>query len=65
MQDLHCTDPAQKNHVLDTFPTVDRADYLAPARQRELDHTDDGAICLKDLDHQVGVDYLSDDLCNG
>ena len=57
MQDLHCTDPAQKNHVLDTCPTVDRADYLAPARQRELDHTDDGAICLKDLDHQVGVDY--------
>ena len=39
-QDLYNTDPTQE-----TCPTVDHAEYTAPTRQCELDHTDQGSIC--------------------
>ena len=43
---------------------LDHADYTAPTRQRELDHTDhtDQESALKDLDHHERIDYLSHDL---
>ena len=37
-------------------PVLDRADYVAPIRQRELDDTDHrGVSALKDLDHPVRI----------
>ena len=38
--DLQSTDPTQE-----TSPGADRAGYMAPTRQRELDHTDQGPAC--------------------
>ena len=44
-----------KKHVLD------RVDYTAPTRQHELDHTDQKPISPeRSIDHQAGVDFLSD-----
>ena len=38
-----------RKHVL-----VDHADYVAPARQQELDPTDQESICpLEDVDHEL------------
>ena len=47
-------------------PALDHADYTALTRQHELDHTDhtdhtdQDYICPERLDHQVGIDDLSD-----
>ena len=43
-----------RKHVLD------HADYTAPTRQHELDHTDQEYLpCLANLsDHELGNDYL-------
>ena len=39
VQDLRSTDPTNRKYVLD------HADYTAPTRQNELDHTDQECIC--------------------
>ena len=62
MQDLKSTDPTQEKMCC-----VDDADYTAPTRQHELDHTDhtdhtdqeSTVSALKDLEHQEGMYYLS------
>ena len=39
--------------------SIDHADYIAPTRQREPDHTNQGSICPERstaVDHQVGID---------
>ena len=53
--------------VLSTDPTQElipyHADYTAPTRQLELDHTDhtdQESICPGNLDHQVRIHDLSD-----
>ena len=56
MQDLKSTDPTQEKMCC-----VDDADYTAPTRQHELDHTDhtdhtdqeSTVSALKDLDHEL------------
>ena len=39
---------------------LDQADYVAPARQRELDHAEKGSIGVETstADNQVGIDPL-------
>ena len=55
MQDLRTTDATQETVL------VGHADYAAPTRQHDLDHTRWGnRSALKDLDHQVGIDDLSE-----
>ena len=55
VQDLYSTDP--REHVL-----VGHADYTAPIRQHELDHTDhtdhtdqESKYALKYIEHDVGM----------
>ena len=42
-------------------PVLGHADYTAPTRQHEVDRTRSGIDlpCLADLDHDLGIDYLS------
>lgn len=59
MQDLRSTYPSQETYA------TDNTDNTGPTRQRELliDHTRSGidqSALLKDLDHEVGIDYLFD-----
>ena len=54
MQDPCSTGPQHRKHALD------HADYTGAIRQRELDHTDHDLSALKDLNHEGGVDDLSE-----
>ena len=58
-----------RKHVLRTAAVVvvDHADYSAPTRQHDHAEDNHNVSALKYLDHQVGIDDLSDDLpdvCN-
>ena len=59
---IYSTDPTQETCCY----AVDHEGYTAPTRQHELNHTDhtrsgiDDLSALKDLDHDLSVDYLSD-----
>ena len=59
MQDLYKTDPTQE-----TRPRSCRlCGYIAPTRQRERDHTDQGTLCPAEIfivDHKVGIDDPSE-----
>lgn len=39
---------------------LDRGDYMAPTRPHELDRANQDLSTLKDLDHEEGIDGLSD-----
>ena len=61
VQDLYSTDP--REHVL-----VGHADYTAPIRQHELDHTDHTDHTARNIsalkypllvDHELGIEVLS------
>ena len=47
-------------HIQSRKHVLGHEDYAAPARQHELDHTDQESNCLERSSHEVGVDDLSD-----
>ena len=48
-------------HIQPRKPVLDHADYSAPARQHEPNHTDQGnPSALNDLHYDVGIEFLSD-----